>query len=438
MLSAAFQRVDRLYVNAVWLLRLRWVAAAGQLATIGVVHGIADISLPLGPLLTIIGITIVTNIGLHLWLTRFEHSAQHSNIRAAYWMLGCLMTIDLVSLTGLLYLTGGTANPFIVFYLVNLSLAAVLLRSAWCSALTSMAIVCCVVLFGFHRPLAALSEPAVVLGSPASATYGQVGMPLAVTLCSVVIVYFVTRISSELRRMDRDLRRADALNAKSQRLEALATLAAGAGHELASPLSSIAVIAGELTNQLQEVDVPSSVRHDVSLIRDELDHCRRILDRLSSHAGQAVGEALVDISVGDFARDAIRELRQSDRVVLELDRDVVDVQMHVPSEALAQSVRAVAQNGMDASSGDQPVRITVCCDGSDVVFEITDKGEGMSDDVLSHADEPFFTTKDVGAGMGLGLFLARRVVERVGGDLQITSQSGVGTTASLRWPIKIG
>jgi two-component system sensor histidine kinase RegB len=261
---------------------------------------------------------------------------------------------------------------------------------------------------------------------------GRLGFVVAFVGCSGTVCYFITRVTRELRHREYDLRLAEQRRARSEHLEALATLAAGAGHELASPLSTIAVIANDLNRHLQGTSVPVSVIEDVRLIRGELDHCKEILDRLASSAGQASGEVINPIPVGELVSAVVESLRRIDRVDVELAAGVANEELMVPKIGLSQAIRGLVRNGLDASGKNGRVLLRIdkpaphCCR-----MLIVDKGHGMPPEVLSRAGEPFFTTKEPGKGMGLGIFLARNVVERLGGRFSLASRPNEGTTVTI-------
>ncbi len=405
--------------------------------------------LPLPQLLAVIVVVAVTNA---LLLAGWRRMSRPDH--AAWWaewgdrLLAGVMTLDVIGLTALLYLAGGPTNPFIVFYFVNLALAAVILPACWAWALVAVALLGVAGLFLGHLPLPELHEPrpwAGWWGAPTMRLQYQ-GLFVALAGCASVVVYFVTYVTRELRRREAELRAADLDRARGQRLEALATLAAGTAHELATPLATIAVVAKELTRHLENVNVPETVRDDVSLIRSELDRCRAILDRMSASAGQAVGEEVTLVTAGQLVDEVLVGVRRRERVAVSMAAEAQGLPLRVPLQALAQALRGVVRNALDATEpladGRCPAaeRRSTCRavargGGPDGLrIEICDSGPGMPPEVLVRAGEPFFTTKEPGRGMGLGLFLCRSVVERLGGSLDLRSAPGQGVTATIHVP----
>jgi two-component system sensor histidine kinase RegB len=423
----------RLTLNAAWLLRLRWVAVVGQLLTIAGAKWLLDVDLRLTPLLAIVAFTAATNLAFAWWLKRLVGGATPFSVSATLRLFADVMLLDLISLTGLLYFAGGPANPFVMFYFVNLALAAMVLPASWTWGLTGVAAACVAGLRFFHLPLPDLDRPVEMGGT--TLRLEQIGMVVAVLACACVVVYFVTRLTDELRRQDEALRAAEEARQHARRLESLATLAAGAGHELASPLSTIAVAAKELSLHLKGSQVPDTVLEDVRLIRTELDHCRSILDRMAAGAGQAAGEKVAPTLVDDLIDESLEGLLNADRVHVDTQGDAGGRTVAVARQGLAQAIRGVLQNALDASPAGEPVNWLVSADDGRVQMEIRDRGGGMTADVLARAGEPFFTTKEPGKGMGLGLFLTRSVIEQHGGTFELRSTPRQGTTAAITLPL---
>lgn len=218
---------NRYTINANWLMKLRWVAVVGQVSTIAIVSFGMNISVRTVPLLSALAVTTLTNVIFTLWLSRVKH-AELEAIEEETWdrVFVSLMLLDLMVLSFLLYLTGGYANPFVLFYFVNLALAGILLPPTRAWLLTGFSILCYAFLLYNHLPLPELRGVVQLvsideLGHP---TLGHYGLLVAFAASSAVIVYFVTRLNAELRRGDSELRAAQMSMARSDKWEALGTL----------------------------------------------------------------------------------------------------------------------------------------------------------------------------------------------------------------------
>lgn len=427
---------QRLRVNLTWLIKLRWVACIGQLLVISIVMYAFQVTLPFVPLASVISLTVLTNVGLVGWSVRLSPRAVWSQQTADYLLL-VILVLDLLSLTALLYLTGGPNNPFCLFFFVNLSLAGVLLPRITAVLFHFLGAISFGFLLFSHEPLLIASGVEVL---PPIYVSGQgdlrhFGLFIAFLTCSSVIVYFMTRLTGELRQHELDLRQAQAQQSKSEKYEALGTLAAGAAHELSTPLSTIAVVAKEAEAMGRTTALPEELAEDLSLIRSEVDRCRRILNRMAIGAGQVIGESFSETTPERLLHEVLAELQKviAEPVGLDLDHASKSEVIQLPPIAVAQALRALVKNAIDAVPSQGPIRLTSRL-GSKWTLVITDRGPGMPEEILQRVSEPFFTTKAPGSGMGLGVFLARSVVERLGGQIRIDSQSRVGTSVTVTLP----
>ncbi len=429
-----------LSVNPGWLVKLRTAAVIGQLLTIVIVAWGFHVPVAVVPLLAIVLLTAATNVVFHVWCLRIGSSTivEHPGSRIES-VLGSILLLDLLALTLLLGCSGGIDNPFALFYLVNLALSAVLLSPGWAWTMAGLAGIGFLALLKFRLPFPLDGVDHVDLpfgwGEWESATVNRMGQLTALATCATVITYFVTRVTRDQRRLESELRVIDQRRARSEKLEALGTLAGGAAHELASPLSTIAVVAKELERRVKGSEAETALGEDLRLMRDEVARCRRILDRMSARAGQMVGEVVVTLRPRELIEEIVTGLRQQDRVRIVMAPAAEAVTLDVPKTGLAQALRGIVQNGLDASHPEGVVTVTAEIESKRLRIEIRDEGPGMPPDVMARAGEPFFTTKGVGAGMGLGLFLARSVIERLGGAFELRSEEGRGTVARVLLPL---
>lgn len=375
--------------------------------------------IPTASLLGMVGLGAASNLVLLVWLKTSRTTRDPQ--------IAIIMAIDILVLTALLYMSGGPANPFSTLYLVNIALATIILRSLWVWALVSLTTACFAFLF---------------LGAPSHAHHvamaGELhlqGMWLALTLGAGFIAYFGNRIQKVLHDREQQLVAAREAAARADRLAALTTLAAGAAHELATPLSTIAIVAKELQRGLADRPQDAGPLEDSRLIRNEVERCRIILARLSAQSEDPISGRLDSCTVKELLDAAIAELPDNLRIRLQMTDFVSASRVQLPREAIGQALRSVARNSLQASSSNATVRIACRLDENRLHIEIADDGCGMTEAIAQRATEPFFTTRANGAGMGLGLFLARSVVERLGGSLEIQSQVGVGTTATIGLPL---
>jgi two-component system, sensor histidine kinase RegB len=440
-------------INLSWLVRLRYGAITGQIAVLLVVDRLMGMALPLLPLGVILGLEVATNLACSAWLRRAASVREYH--------VGALVALDVILFTLLLYFTGGPTNPFSFLYLIHIALAALVLGSRWMWALVALTLACSGALFLRHAPLSFDEPPAAIdhahmdhaahlehmarmeRGAHAghgsdSHDYGMHlrGMWVALAVAASFIVYFLQRATRELAQREAELRRVREHTAQNERLASLATLAAGAAHELATPLSTIAVVARELERRLEQA-VDDAASTDARLIREQVERCRGILSQMAADAGEPVGDVVESLSVGELLGTATAGLDQSDRVDVKISTGASDQPIVALPRPLAQALRSLLKNALDATQAPERVELDVTLDRSGWRFAVNDRGPGMTPDVRARAMEPFFTTKPAGQGMGLGLFLTKSVAEQHGGRLEIDSAPGRGTRAWLVLPLDL-
>jgi two-component system sensor histidine kinase RegB len=415
---------ERNWVNIQWLARLRWAEVAGQAATVLVAQFLLGGQLPIAALLGVVSLGLVSNLAVEMI---FFGGRRHGAItpRPVHeWHIALIMMIDIAILTGLLYLTGGPNNPFSFLYLVQIALAAVLVRARWTWMLVGLSFVGFGILLVSHEPMAIPED---------NHAYGAW---VALGVASAFVVHFLLRITDALAERESELTEARGLAARQERLASLATMAAGAAHELSTPLGTVALAAKELERALTKHS-DTELAADARLIREQVGRCRSILDQMAQGAG-TVGESVTPCSVSELIEETLVGIRDAPRVLREISDEVLAQKLQLPPRAVTQALRSLVTNAQDASPPTSAVVITARIPDGHLEITIRDRGAGIPHDVKERIGEPFFTTKAPGRGMGLGLFLARAVIEAVGGALQIDPLQGGGTEVRVQLPMDVG
>jgi two-component system sensor histidine kinase RegB len=406
-------------VNFAWLVRLRFGAVVGQLVVILAVSLGLQTRLPLVALGCVMALELCVNAWA-IMLLRRERPVTERHVTIG-------VSLDLLLFSALLYLSGGPANPFSFLYLIHIALAAVVLPTRTSFALVAAALACSLGLFWLHLPL-----PHDHSQHQHEYSWHMRGMWVAFGLAACFIVYFIQRVLRELRLIEEQLTESRERATRGEAVAALATLSAGAAHELASPLSTIALASGELLRRLPADAGNDSAREDVILIKSQVERCRAILDQLAAEAGQAKG-GFAELTVPGILE---RGLSGFDRERLRVEGSGAEaVKLHGSLIAISQALRNLVSNAFDASGDSATVELAVTRTPTELTFSVRDGGAGMPESVLARATEPFFSTKPRGEGMGLGLFLAQSVAEQMGGRLELSSELGRGTRASLVLPL---
>ncbi|MBK7581648.1 MAG: HAMP domain-containing histidine kinase [Myxococcales bacterium] len=401
-----------------WLARVRLVAAVAQMGLVATGFYALGVPRAWPVLLALLGLGVASNF-------HFRRSiARQVPIERTF---SVALVTDVVVLTALLHGTGGATNPFSVFYLVYVALAAIVLTGRRAMSIAVLTMVAFATLF--VRGSAA--EEMQRLHHGAAFSLHLYGMWFAYVLAAAIVGTFIARLVLELRTRERELAEAQEARARAERVAALGTLAAGAAHELATPLGTIAIVAKELSRAAAEQFDSMAVAEDAQLLRAEVERCRRIVGDLAGKSGGDLAGAPLPSSVGvvfDAVRDALGP--EATKVRFEGDDRAT---LRVPQRALVRALVNLVRNALDAAGA---AELRSDKQAGHVRFTVHDAGPGLPPEVLTHLAEPFFTTKGGDRGMGLGLYLARSFADASGGQLSVATGGG-GSTFVLEVPAEV-
>ena len=430
-----------------WLLHLRWGAVFCQAILIFAAYSYLKIAIPIIFVSSIIIFEAVSNL-FFSYLYRLKKVVPE-------WLFGLVMFLDIMLLTALLYYTGGPMNPFTFLYLVHIVIGAVLMRPNWSWSLTVFTVLCYSSFF-IVDPLVLGQLPLMLPGGfiggpeieetchPALAEYALLsghmklhlkGMLLAFAISAFFIVFFVGRIQKALEEHQQTLVSLEEERARSEKLASLATLSAGAAHEFSTPLSTIAVAAGEMLHQLKDGKIDKGLIDDAQLIKEQVMTCKDILYQMAADAGNHLGEALEKYTVEFVVQQTLKEFSVEDQARISVGNEAAALSIMVPLRTLVRTLKGLVKNAIEASPPSSKVFLRCFYDENFLYLQVTDKGLGMDEETRRRASEPFFTTKEQGKGLGLGLFLAQNVAEQFGGGLKIISEKSSGTTVTIRFAL---
>jgi len=405
-----------------WLVRLRWATAFLQAIALLIVFVASEADIPLREIWWLLVVALAANVFVGFRLSRGA-TLQRPLSAAA-------LGIEMVLLTALLELTGGPFNPFSVILVVQIAIAALTLGRLYAVLGTVLAAAAYAALIywhvtevphGHHR----LNDlPSHVLT-----------MWMSVVAAAELAAYFVVQASMAVARREEKIEAMRQQAARTERLMSLTTLAAGAAHELSTPLATIAIAARELEHATTLRGNVPDIAEDARLIRTEVDRCQSILDQMSGRAGGIAADLPERVDIAALIADVRSRLpaEEQQRLIVRLPDGAEPV--HLPRAGLMRAVTSLVDNAFDAAAdSESPVIVEVVRQGQRWSVTVRDSGPAVSPDVLQRAGEPFFTTKEPGRGLGLGLFLTRVFAERVGGALTLRSDDG--TTASLELPVR--
>ncbi|WP_167391460.1 ActS/PrrB/RegB family redox-sensitive histidine kinase [Mesorhizobium temperatum] len=414
-----FQQSQRLRLNT--LIRLRWLAIVGQsLAVIVVAYGL-KFPLPVSSCFALIACSAWMNL-----LLTFRYPAAH---RLTPLPAFAILTIDSLQLAGLLYLTGGLTNPFSVLVTVPVVISATSLPLRLTAILGALVMVAASLLVFFHLPLPWYE------GTPLEMPFIYVaGIWMAVFSSIAFTAIYAFRVAEEARLLANALAATELVLQREQHLSALDGLAAAAAHELGTPLATITLVAKEMEKALRN---DPKYSEDVTLLRSQSERCREILKRLTSlssegeaHLSRMPLTSLVEEMTAPHRDFGISiKLRPGERIGPE------PVGRRNPG--VIYGLGNLVENAVDFAR--KTVTVRWSWNEATVTFSIIDDGPGFPPEIIDRIGEPYMSTRqgtEAGGGLGLGLFIAKTLLERSGAtlDFRNSNEPGEGAVVQISWP----
>lgn len=408
--------------NLLQLVQLRWLAVGGQLATILAVQFAMHVPLPLGQMLPVLALLVVFNLVSAL-RSRLSLPVSDGELCGA-------LLVDVVALAGQLYASGGITNPFVFLFLLQVAVAAVLLRPFYIWIIVAASTAALVVLTRWHVPLALPG-----LGAPVLSTQYVAGLLVCFVLVAALLVVFIGRIIAILQQRDARLARLRQRAVEEEHIVRMGLLASGAAHELGTPLATLSVIIGDWAHMAPFAGEPE-LREEIEEMQRQIERCKAIVSGILSSAGRSRAEALEPTSLHAFLDRVAAEWERS-RIgaVLEYLRSArVPQRTIIADTALRQMLDNVLDNALEAGPG-RPVRFTADVDNDELLLlRVQDEGIGFTPAILERLGTPYHSSKGV-PGRGLGLFLATNVARTLGGELRAHNRQGGGAEVLISVPL---
>ncbi len=400
-------------LNLKRLVYVRLLAIVGEVVMVAV--AVLGLAMHLPVLMLSMGIAVHVLINLFAWWR------VRSDVVIGAKEVLLQLCLDVVVLTVLLYLSGSASNPFVSLLLLPLVVAATILpqRHVWGMAVFVM--VAYGLLMFDYQAMSAMKSHA-----GEDFNWHVTGMWFGFLLAVAMIVFFVLRMAESLRERDRVLAAARESALRDEQLVALGTLAAGAAHELGTPLSTMAVLTQELEEEYRQ---DQTLQQRLAVLRQQVVRCKDTLAMISVSSGQLRAEGGGRVALDQFLQTVVADWR-SMRPGAVLEFDVAGDQpapMIISEKGLSQALITFLDNAADSS----PDAVEMRCrwQANRLQIEIADRGDGMPDEYVQQAGKVPFTTK--AEGQGLGLLLAHAIIQRLDGEIDVSARSGGGTSVKL-------
>ena len=402
--AASDFRHPRRHVRLDTILRLRWLAVLGQLAAIFIVAQGLEFDVEVIPCLTIVCLSALLNLGVQV--------AYDPMLRLEPVYAAALLGLNIVELAGLLFFTGGLQNPFSFLFLVPVLISATALPVRLTMALGGLAVACASVLVFF-------------------------GVWLSIVLAIGVTSLYAFQVTEQARKLSDALAATELVLAREQHLTQLDGLAAAAAHELGTPLSTIFLVARELEQTLQD---NSQLAGDIKTLREQAQRCRDILAKITQLS--STGAPFDRMPLSTLIEEIVAPHRDFGvaikvRIAVAGAREPVGTR----NPAILYGVGNIVENAVDFAR--TTVEVNAWWNNDTVEIVISDDGPGFAPDIIKRIGEPYLSRRRSAEesendhhGLGLGVFIARTLLERTGAKVSFTNRvfPDHGAVVQIAWP----
>jgi len=415
------------------IIRLRWIAVVGQLATVGFVHLWLEFPLPFAYCLAVISLSAWVNIYL---MIRYP---MRQRLSAPFAL--ALLAYDTLQLALLLYLTGGIENPFAFLIIVPVIVSAATLSVHHTFVLGAITIAAITLLLTHHMPLP--WYPGFRIQLP---FLFKLAVLAAIVSSMVFLAFYAWRLAVESNQMSSALAATELVLAREQKLHALDGLAAAAAHELGTPLSTIVLVTKELSN---DHAVSAEMREDFELLRSQADRCREILQKLT-RAPNAQDPMHASLSALELIDEAASPYRERGKILAvsamppppDADGRVEPEPRGTRQPGVIYGLGNLIENAVDFSR--QRVDVAASWSANTVTIEVVDDGPGFPPELMDSLGDPYVTSRAAASskrsssagGLGLGFFIAKSLLERSGATVSLSNRIAprTGAIVTITWP----
>jgi two-component system sensor histidine kinase RegB len=364
------------------------------------------------------------------------------------------VSVDVLAIAALLYLTGGASNPIIWVFLLPVIITAIMLPQSYAWNMVIITTTTYTVLIPFNIPLPSIQPHAP---SPSSIyldinNYEMVkhahaisdknyydlhifGMWFGFVFSAGLVAFFVVELAKTLRVQERSLAEARENALRDERVVALGTLAASAAHDMGTPLGTIDILAHELEQDYPEHRYPDL--HEKALImQQEVIRCKNALSVMSASAGEMRAESGHAMPLTDYLDEVIRQWRTHKPTVklsLFISPDVNENAKIIAERTLTHAIINVLNNAVEATSAKQGIEFHAHWDAHELILKIRDFGPGLPVELVGFAGkQPVISKK---RGLGVGLFLTYSTINRMGGKINLYNMDSGGACVEINLPL---
>ncbi len=380
------------------LIKIRWIAIFGQLIAVFFVNYLIKIQIPLGEILTIILLSIVINI-----YSYYEERKNKSitNIKAFSFLL-----FDTLQLGFLLFLTGGIINPFSILILAPVITSASYLPAVMTVILSTISIIIIVILNFYFIPLDLGKD----FYLPDIYSFGLV-TSLIITVIFIAIYAYLFASSSRKISNALSVSKLQILNQK--KITEVGSLSAATAHELGTPLNTIFLILNDLLKEKKLIE-DKNIVNDIVLLKSQAERCKEILKKLSKNPLKIKDRFLEKVKITDLIKINFDKFNKNKKLII--NKNIKDYEPEIIfRDEIMYALGNIIQNAIFYSKN--IINADLDYSKTNVKITISDDGKGFSKDVIDKLGEPYVSKNN--QGMGLGIFIAKNLIENMGGSLNL-------------------
>jgi len=394
------------------LIKIRWIAIVGQLITLFTIFFIFNFSIPLTKCLFVVLLSILVNF--------ISYFIQRGNSTLTDKKTFLFLLFDISQLVGLLFLTGGIFNPFVILILAPIIISASYLSAFWTILLSLYSIVLILIINFNYIPL--FWEQKFITPS-----LYNIGILVALIITIVFLAIYAYLFASSARKISSALSATELKLSNQKKTTEVAYLSAAAVHELSTPLNTIFLVLNDLLNE--KVLVTNSVLiKDIELLKSQAERCKEILLSLSKNPQNLKDNFFEKIRIIDLIKLNFEKFNDNKKLILNTDDFNKESKIYFKDE-LNYALGNIIQNAIIYSKIE--IKIFLKINKNEFTIKIEDDGDGFSRDVLDKLGEPYISKNK--KGMGLGIFITKNLVENMKGNIVFYNSKKNGAVVEIKF-----
>ncbi len=394
------------------LIKIRWLAITGQLITLLVIKFIFDFSIPLFECILVVLLSIILNF--------FSYFIQKNNITLDYKKTFLFLIFDISQLIGLLYLTGGIFNPFVILILAPIIISASYLPSLWTVLLSIYSIFLILFIYNYYMPL---YWPEIFV----TPEIYKIGILLALVITIIFIAIYAYLFASSSRKISNALSETKLKLYNQKKTTEVAYLSAAAVHELSTPLNTIFLVLNDFVKEKVFIK-NNDLMKDIKLLKSQAERCKEILLRLSKNPHNLKDNFFKKIKIVDLIK--LNFDKFNDNKILDINYKNFEKEYEINfKDEINYAIGNVIQNSVLHSKS--KVKILLDSTKDKIIIIISDDGPGFAKEVLDKLGEPYISKNKV--GMGLGIFIAKNLIENMKGAIKFYNSDNNNAVVEIKF-----